>query len=378
MSVQFIRKAPKGKPIRWYVYAYRGGPRIAIIEQPNKPKLNLGQRRKVIEAQEALTNPSQKRLRGLIWEWRKSKAWADLAQGTRGLWGAELNLIDDKWGDKPMGVWNDIRMKAKVVQWRDSRANTPRQADVGIQALKALLKYGILMGRVTLNVAEDIPQLYKGGHRDEIIWTADDIERFTQAAVEDEAAHIVDGLRLAAVTGLRRADLVTLTWKQVGEFAIVKTALKKSRGKRRKVAIPITPQLDEVLADLRQRPRQEGVDTVLVNSRGKPWSGMGYGTSFNRIRNLAGIAHIDEDDGKERAKHLHDVRGTFCTLLLSAWDITDKEAADIMGWSPERVGHIRKVYVDGSKVVVAIGRRIAERQLQTALQTDATPAKLKL
>jgi len=377
LSVQFIKKTPKGKPIRWYVYAYRGGPRIAIVEQPNKPKLNLDQRRKVIEAQEALTNPSQKRLRGLIWEWRKSKAWADLAQGTRDLWGAELNRIDDKWGDKPLTVWNDIRMKAKVVLWRDSRARTPRQADVGIQALKALLKYGILMGRVTLNVAEDIPQLYKGGGRDEIIWTDDDMERFTQAAIKDEAGHIVDGLRLAAVTGLRRADLVTLTWKQVGEFAIVKTALKKSRGKRRKVAIPITPQLEAVLADLRERPRQEGVDNVLVNSRGKPWTGMGYGTSFNRIRNLAGIVHVDEDDGTKRSKHLHDVRGTFCTLLLSEWDITDKEAADIMGWSPERVGHIRKVYVDGSKVVVAIGRRIAERQLQTALQTDSDPTKLK-
>lgn len=361
MSIQFIKKNPRGKPIRWYVYAYRGGPRVAVIESPTKPKLNLAQRRKALEAQEALENPSQKRFRGLIGEFRRSKTWHDLAEGTRDLWGRELNLMDDRWGDAPVAVWNDVRVKAKVMAWRDSRAATPRQADVGIQALKALLKFGLLTGKVTLNVAEGIPQLYKGGQRDEIIWTQDDIERFRLAAIKDDAEHIHDGLKLAAVTGLRRADLVTLTWTQIGEFAIVKTALKKSRGKRRKVSIPLTPQLEQVLDELRQRPRQEGVETVLVNSRGLPWSGMGYGTSFNRIRNLAGIIHIDED-GNRRAKHLHDVRGTFCTLLLTEWEITDKDAADIMGWSPERVGHIRKVYVDGSKVVVAIGRRIAERQ----------------
>lgn len=370
MSVQFIRKAPKNGPIRWYIYAYRNGPRVAIIESPSKPKLNIDLRRKVLEAQEALVNPSQKRLRGLIWGWRRSKSWADLAQGTRDLWGAELNRIDDKWGDKPLAVWNDIRMKAKVVQWRDSRAKTPRQADVGVQALKALLKFGILTGRVVLNVAEEIPQLYKGGNRDEIIWTADDISRFEIAAATDGAAHICDGLRLAAVTGLRRADLVSLTWQQVGEFAIVKTALKKSRGKRRKVSIPVTPQLDAVLSDLRTRPRKDGVDTVLVNSRGDPWSGMGYGTSFNRIRNLAGIAHVD-DDGEVRPKHLHDVRGTFCTLLLTEWGVSDKDAAEIMGWSPDRVGHIRKVYVDGSKVVVAIGRQIADRQATNFLANQS-------
>jgi hypothetical protein len=32
-----------------------------------------------------------------------------------------------------------------------------------------------------------------------------------------------------------------------------------------------------------------------------------------------------------------------------------------MGWSPERVAHIRRVYVDHARVVVEIGRRIAER-----------------
>lgn len=51
------------------------------------------------------------------------------------------------------------------------------------------------------------------------------------------------------------------------------------------------------------------------------------------------------------------MRGTFCTKLILA-GLTDKEAADIMGWAPEQVAGIRRTYVDDARVVVAIGERI--------------------
>jgi hypothetical protein len=82
---------------------------------------------------------------------------------------------------------------------------------------------------------------------------------------------------------------------------------------------------------------------------------------IQRIRNKAGIVHVDEG-GSERRKHLHDVRGTFCTMLLTEWGLTDEEASEIMGWSKEQVGGIRKVYVDGGRVAMAIAQRIAAKQ----------------
>lgn len=117
-----------------------------------------------------------------------------------------------------------------------------------------------------------------------------------------------------------------------------------------------------MLAELRTRYREDGVNTVLVTSYGRAWTGDGLGGSFNRVRDAAGIAHVDED-GVSRLKHLHDVRGTFCTMLLTEWELTDREAAEIMGWSPERVAHIRKVYVDHTRVVVALAERIAAKQI---------------
>lgn len=374
MSVQFIKSARPGKPVTWYIYAFRGGPLIRKATQPRKPLLTKADHEAIAAALVEDRTPDRSSLRWLLRQWcpasplddddpaKASPEWRALAASTRRTWRSHIDLIEARWGDKPFAVWNDPRMVSKVVRWRDERAETPRSADIGITVLSSFLEFARLRGFIAINAAREIPNLYRGSGRDEIIWTDDDMAAFEWHAWEHGRPHLIDVLQLAAVTGMRRQDLVTLTWDQVGEFAIVKKALKRSRGKRRRAVIPQTPQLEAVLAELRTRPRAEGVNTVLVNSFGQPWSGDGVGGSFNRIRDLAGIQHIDED-GNARLKHLHDVRGTFCTMLLTEWQLNDQEAGDIMGWSPERVSQIRRVYVDHERVVVALGARIAAKQI---------------
>ena len=254
-------------------------------------------------------------------------------------------------------------MIGKVMKWRDERAATPRSADMGITVLRELLKFGRLHGRVRLNVAEGIPKLYTGGDRAAIIWTDADMEAFRLAAIEAKRPALYDGLRLAALTGLRLSDLVSLTWDHLGEVTIEKTAIKKSRGKRRKATVPMTHALDKLLNELRTRKRKEGVNTILVNERGASWTPQGFGGSgsFGMVRDLANIIHIEEDDDGqriERKKHLHDVRGTFCTHLLTEWQLTDEEAAMVMAWSPTKIAKIRDTYVESGRVVVALAERM--------------------
>ena len=166
-----------------------------------------------------------------------------------------------------------------------------------------------------------------------------------------------DGLRLAALTGFRRADLVSLTWDEVGEFSIVKKAAKTSRGRRNHAQMPRIPSLESLLNELESRHRAEGVNTVLVNSFGRPWTGDGFGTSFNRVRDAAQIVHVDAETGVSNKKHVHDLRGTFCTKLIQA-GLTDLETASIMAWSPQQVAGIRRSYVDQRHVIVALGERL--------------------
>lgn len=370
MSVQFIASRRPGKPVVWYVYAFRGGPMILKHTGPRKPRLGPAEHAAVAAAladQSAIPPGS---VRSILRAWcpidpardatEAAPEWRSLSVNTRRVWRPHVDVIEDRWGKFPIGIFDDARMVEKVVKWRNERQDTPRTADIGVTVLQHFLEYARLHGQVRVNVAKGVPSLYRGADRAEIVWTDADIAAFTAAAEALKLGHVVDGLRLAAVTGLRREDLVTLTWAQVGEFAIVKRALKVSRRKRRRVVIPQTPQLEKLLAELRTRPRQDGVDTVLVNTRGRPWTVNGFGVTFSRIKATAKIVHVD-DDGVSRDKHLHDVRGTFCTMLLTEWGLTDQEAAEIMGWSPDRVSNIRRVYVDHMTVVVELGRRIAGR-----------------
>lgn len=368
-GVHFVRYRRRNGRSRWYVYAWRGGPVIGHFDCERKPSLSPREWKIIMKALEERRGVDPTTLMSLIREWRSGDAdrpsspeWTALAPGTKRTWGSALDLIEKKWGSLPLEVFNDPRMAGKIVAWRDSRAATPRAADIGITVLRSLLEFGRLRGRLAINVASNIPTLYRNGQRAAIVWTADDMDRFAAVAKERDKIHVLDGLRLAALTGLRREDLVTLTWAEVGEHAIEKIALKRSKGKRRRVTMPRIPALDALLEELGTRFRKEGVNTVLVNSFGEPWSGDGFGGSFNRVRDEADIEFVDEETGERKRKHLHDVRGTFCTRLLTETDLSDREIADIMGWSPDKVASIRRVYVDQSSVVRAIGARITKSQ----------------
>ncbi|WP_301750462.1 tyrosine-type recombinase/integrase [uncultured Erythrobacter sp.] len=357
-GLHYVPKKTKAGVV-WHVYAWRGGPSVARREGGRKPLLTAAELKLAIAAIEQANAPEQTSLNSLIREWEQSPEWKALGEGTKKTWGSQLKQITRRWGDKPLNVWNDPRMKAKVVSWRDSRAETPRGADLGVMVLRELLKFGVLRGRVLLNVAVGIPTLYRGGKRAEIVWTEEDIQRFAAEAEKQGLQHVIDGLRLCALTGLRREDLVTVTLDDVYDHAIVKRALKVSRGRRRTATMPRIPELDALLAELATRKRKDGVRTLLVNSHGKSWSGDGFGGSFNRIRDAADIAYVDPDTGERRKKHLHDVRGTFATRLILA-GLANAEVADVMGWSVEQVSGIRRTYVDQSRVVVAMGERISQ------------------
>lgn len=366
-GVHFVRIGRGMRLPCWYVYAWRGGPLIVKREGRTKPLLQTEHVRSILAARdmERTESTPQETMRALIRSMRSSNPnrpsspeWERLAPGTKKTWGAALDLIDVKWGETPLTIWNDPRMKSKIVKWRDSRAATPRSADIGISVLGTLLKFGMLRGLVSINAAADIPTLYRNGARAEIVWTDEDIHKFCSVARELGRRQLADGLRLAALTGLRRADLVSLTWSNVTEFAVEKLALKRSAGKRRRMLMPRIPALDALLAELHYRPRKDGVATVLTNSYGEPWNADGFGGSFNRIRDTADIVHVDEETGKRTKKHLHDVRGTFCTRLIAEVGLSDIDAAGIMGWAPDKVANIRRVYVDQARVVVALGERL--------------------
>jgi integrase len=354
-GLHIVRIAKAGKPVRWYVYAWRGGPCIARRQGDQRPRLTAQEIAEYQRVKDEAHKPPAGILRALIREWTGGREWTALEQSTRTTWQRHLDLIEARWGETPLQFWGDSRMVQPIIKWRDSRADTPRSADIGVTVLKALLEYGRLRGRVAVNIAAGIPAIAQAADRAHIIWTDDDIARIAKHAPQ----RIMDGLRLCAVTGLRRADLLDLRWSEIGEHAIVRMARKKSRGRRQRATVPIIPQARTLLADLRTRMRGDGVDHVLVDSRGMPWKPTSFSAQFNAARDAAGIIHPGDEriEEPDRKKHLHDVRGTFVTHLCRA-RLTDEEIAGIMAWTPASVSTIRKTYVDDAAIVVALAERI--------------------
>jgi hypothetical protein len=80
-----------------------------------------------------------------------------------------------------------------------------------------------------------------------------------------------------------------LKWSEVGEHAIVRTALKKSRGRRRRAVIPILPPLASCWRSCARRPRagrRDGAGQQLRAAVGQPVS---LGDRFAEVRDHAGI-----------------------------------------------------------------------------------------
>lgn len=340
----------------WYVYAWRGGPRIMRAEGA-RPKRTAELMDRAAEARrEHHRAVGGDTIAGLIMAYKSPETaeWSRLSASTKATWTTWLDRIREKFGSAPLAVFNnpqDRRIRGDVLDWRDNWSDQPRSADMLIQVFSRLLSWGADRGRLSFNVLAGVGQLYESD-RSGIIWEAAHFDAFNAAA----SIEVQEGVELAACTGLRRGDLVQVPWAAVGEHAIV-WQTSKSRGRAR-IVIPILPETKALLDRIKarhadcmaaQRPsrRKDPPETILSNSYWRPWTPGGFGSRFNDAKVESGIM-----------VNLHDLRGTFATRCMIA-GLTDQEIADILGWTTKEVSTIRVKYVDQARVVVAIGERIA-------------------
>lgn len=341
-----------GKPVRYYVYAWRGGPLVHKQEGGAPPKLTGGII-DAIAAARAEKKPvtGEGTIKGLITAYKSSPEWARLASTTRKGWTPWIDRIDIEFGKVPLKVFDSRKVKGNILDWRDKWADKPRSADMAIQVISRVLSYGVARGDLEKNHATGIEQLYDV-NRSEIIWTAEDFAAF-HAKASVEVSEAVD---LAACTGLRRGDLVAVPWDAVGEHAIIWNT-GKSRGRTR-IVVPLLPETRAVLARIKARHAEEMANTrkdrrkplpktILSNASWNSWTPTGFGSRFNDGKRESGIN-----------VNLHDLRGTFATRCMIA-GLTDQEIADILGWNTKDVASIRVRYVDQARVVVAIAERLS-------------------
>lgn len=320
---------------RTYYYAWRGGPRLT--SEFGTPAF--------FAEWEAAKHPEYKgdesKFATWIEKFRRSEEFKAFADSTRYRWGKWLDRIELHFGALALAQFDRRQIRVDIKAWRDTWRAHPRTADYGKQVLSRVLSFTIDNEKLKWNACSTIKNLYDGD-RSDIIWTEADLAQLLPHA----SAEVKWVVQLAAATGFRMGDLMTLNWSHVGASAIeIRTG--KSR-RRRHAFAPLTAEIRELLAAIPKRSPK-----VLTNSRGLPWRG--FSTSWRDTLIAAEM--------QDRDLHFHDLRGTAVTRYYRA-NFTIREIANIMGWSEDKVERILDRYVKRDALMADMIARLEALQKQ--------------
>ena len=211
---------------------------------------------------------------------------------------------------------------------------------MGLQVLSRLMSFAVAEGLIGLNHCTGIPHFYRSDRAD-LIWTEDDFARLERHA----SLEVIQAARLAALTALRKSDLLRLSWSHIGPLAIEIPTGKS--GRRKTTLIPLYGELRDHVATIPKRST-----AVLTNTKGQAWRG-GFGASWNDAVKAAGID-----------LHFHDLGGTAATrFYLAGFSI--REIAELMTWSEDRVERLIDRYVKRDEILRDRIRRLDQNRRAT-------------
>lgn len=324
-------KRLSGGGTRWYVYAWRGGPCIHTADG-QKPRITPIILDTAAKARQEARSAPENTLARLVGDYKRSPEFSRLADSTARDYHRSIDRIVDRFGDAPLEVFDDWKMRGRILEWRDGWQGQPRTADKLVRTFGVILQWGIQRGHLRVNILSDIKALHESD-RSEIIWEP----HHWEALAPHASQQLIDALELCRMTGLRLGDLVKVERQHImGQTIKFRTAKR-----RRVVVIPIFPELDELLSRL----APDG--PLLRNSYGKPWTSSGLGGVFQKAKNKAGID-----------VHIHDLRGTYATWLCMK-GLTDSEIGRVIGWAPDTIADLRVRYVDEARVVTSMLERLS-------------------
>jgi integrase len=322
------KRLAAGEVVTHY-YAWRGGPRLE--GQPGSPEFLASYERAYRERRK----PDPSFFKSIITAFMLSPAFTNLRDRTRADYQKIIRKIEDKFGDMPIAALNDPRVTNDLLNWRDSMASSPRQADYAWTVLMRIVAWARGRALTTYRPPERVERLYYGDRAD-LIWEDHHIAAFNTVAPK----HLQWALTLAAETGLRQGDIVALTWEacdltptRLAPLGWIRWTPSKRITRRcpmgRPVSIPATRRLAALLTEL---PRVGPI--ILTRSNGQPWNTANdLGSRFSEAKIEAGI--ID--------RTFNDLRGTAVTRLSEA-GCTPQEIRPITGHTIESINRIIERY----------------------------------
>lgn len=281
-----LKRLSDGSERRYY-YAWKGGPRI--FSAWGTPAF-LAEYRAHIAARDDAERRDN--LSAVLDDYRQSPAFTALAAESRRMYDRCLKEIDLEFGAAPIALFEAKGARKDMLEWRDRLAvRGARTADMHIAVLKRVLSWAVDREIIDINKLARAGRLDNNTRRDRI-WSEEECARF----IRTQSPEMVRSLLLAIWTGQRQGDLLTMTWQAYDGSTLTTRQGKTSAH----VRLRVSPELKQML-DTMPRP----AETILTNSRGKPWTPGGFRASWATAMERAGL--------KDSGLKFHDLRGTFVT-----------------------------------------------------------------
>jgi integrase len=257
-------------------------------------------------------------LRLLVIEYKtKSEHWEGLRARTRKDYERVFTWLGDAIDTPLIEITSpevsEIRDKAR-------KAHEYKFANQVLTTLKAVLQFGFEKGHVKINTAVGVersqrpkPEFDADVDEDEDAanrpWTKEERD----FVLGNAPLHLLVPVALGLYTGARQGDILRMSKRAYKDGWLRFTASKN----RKRIEMPVADGLAKLLAAI---PQHEGT-TMLVNSRGSPWTSDGFRTSWGKWRDkMEEAGHIGPD------LTFHGTRHTVATVL----------AED--GWSDKDIG----------------------------------------
>lgn len=247
--------------------------------------------------------------------------------------------------------------RTDIAAWLDDLATGGtlgrRSISVCRTALKAALNDAVDQQLLRRNPAVRVPMPREVAKPDPVreadAWDHEQVRRFLDATAD----HRWGGpFRLCVLYGLRRSELLALTWADVdlaahtvridkGLVAVRGgTVLTNGKTRRSRRTIPIDPDTARALAAHRRRQNTEHLaagelwedhDLVVATDTGRPVIPRNFNHTLERLARATGLPRLSS----------HGLRHTAAThIVANAHDIAElRAAADILGHSPDMLLH---------------------------------------
>jgi integrase len=343
---------------RWYVY-FRGTPDALIrgFEGTREQLMARLGNPDILTVYNARTKRDLNRVYaegtlGALVKWYQTEcsSYAELAARTRDDYEQAYEWLRPEF-DCPLELIDTASLYD--VRDRCAKDKTPHFADKMIGALSSMFGYAVERRKMPSNPCIGMRKAHKADPNANREWYPEE----WRAAIEAAPMEIKTAMMLARYAGLRGQTVIAVTWKQyVDHFLTGKAfrfvARKTAKKKNPEVLVPVLPELQAFLAEIKVRTPD---GPIALRADGSTWA-----NELDMQRRVSNWLRRRERDGLIGAgTTLHGLRVSYAAWLSRAGAST-KEVAAALGDNTEKMGAHYTRHVEAEAAVVRAFNKVTE------------------